>query len=37
MSQNTKVVTGVNIRLSYATIWELKSIKGGKEKYSVNA
>lgn len=37
MSQNTKVVTGVNIRFLYANIWELKSIKGGKEKYSVNA
>lgn len=35
MSQNTKVVTGINTRLSYANIWEPKSINGGKEKYSV--
>ncbi len=36
MSQQTKVVTGVNTRLSYANIWEPKSINGGKEKYSVS-
>ena len=36
MSQNTKVVTGINTRLSYANIWEPKSINGGKEKYSVS-
>ena len=32
---NTKVVTGV-VRLSYANIWEPKSINGGAEKYSVS-
>lgn len=32
---NTKVVTGV-IRLSYANVWEPKSINGGAEKYSVS-
>jgi hypothetical protein len=31
----TKVVTGV-VRLSYASIWEPKSINGGAEKYSVS-
>lgn len=31
----TKVVTGV-VRLSYANIWEPKSINGGDEKYSVS-
>lgn len=31
----TKVVTGV-IRLSYANVWEPKSINGGAEKYSVS-
>ena len=36
MSQNTKVGTGINTRLSYANIWEPKSINGGKEKYSVS-
>ena len=36
MPQQTKVVTGVNTRLSYANIWEPKSINGGKEKYSVS-
>lgn len=36
MSQQTKVVTGINTRLSYANIWEPKSISGGKEKYSVS-
>ena len=30
----TKVVTGV-VRLSYANVWEPKSINGGAEKYSV--
>src|SRR5699024_3693009 len=30
----TKVITGV-VRLSYANVWEPKSINGGKEKYSV--
>lgn len=32
---NTKVVTGV-VRLSYANVWEPKSINGGAEKYSVS-
>ena len=32
---NTKVVTGV-VRLSYANVWESKSINGGAEKYSVS-
>ena len=32
---NTKVVTGV-VRLSYANLWEPKSINGGAEKYSVS-
>ena len=31
----TKVVTGV-VRLSYANVWEPKSINGGDEKYSVS-
>jgi len=31
----TKVVTGI-VRLSYANIWEPKSINGGAEKYSVS-
>ncbi|KRN88737.1 DUF2815 family protein [Ligilactobacillus ceti] len=33
---NTKVITGVNTRLSYANVWEAVSINGGKEKYSVS-
>lgn len=36
MLQNTKVVTGVKTRLSYANVWAPKSINGGKEKYSVS-
>lgn len=32
---NTKVVTGI-VRLSYANVWEPKSINGGAEKYSVS-
>lgn len=36
MSRNTKIVTGTNTRLSYANVWEPKSINGGKEKYSVS-
>lgn len=32
---STHVVTGV-VRLSYANIWEPKSINGGEEKYSVS-
>lgn len=31
----TKVVTGV-VRLSYANVWEPRSINGGPEKYSVS-
>lgn len=31
----TKVVTGV-VRLSYANVWEPKSINGGTQKYSVS-
>lgn len=31
----TKVVTGI-VRLSYANVWEPKSINGGQEKYSVS-
>ena len=31
----TKVVTGI-VRLSYANVWEPKSINGGAEKYSVS-
>ena len=31
----TKVVTGV-VRLSYANVWEPKSINGGKEKFSTS-
>lgn len=31
----TKVVTG-KVRLSYANVWEPKSINGGKEKYSAS-
>lgn len=34
-SNPTKVVTGV-ARLSYANVWEPKSINGGAEKYSVS-
>lgn len=33
--KETKVVTGV-VRLSYANVWEPKSINGGAEKYSVS-
>ena len=32
---NTKVVTGI-VRLSYANVWEPKSINGGTPKYSVS-
>lgn len=34
-SNPTKVVTGV-VRLSYANVWEPKSINGGAEKFSVS-
>lgn len=33
--KETKVVTGV-VRLSYANIWQPKSVNGGEEKYSVS-
>lgn len=33
---NTKVVTGLNTRLSYFNGWEPVSINGGAEKYSVS-
>lgn len=32
---STKVITGI-VRLSYANVWEPKSINGGAEKYSVS-
>ena len=32
----TKVITGVNTRLSYANEWDPKSINGGAPKYSVS-
>ncbi len=35
-SNKTKVVTGVNTRLSYFHGWEPVSINGGSEKYSVS-
>lgn len=35
INNKTKVITGV-VRLSYANIWEPKSINGGDEKYSVS-
>ncbi|MGI6735975.1 MAG: DUF2815 family protein [Anaerovoracaceae bacterium] len=35
INDKTKVVTGI-VRLSYANVWEPKSINGGKEKYSVS-
>jgi hypothetical protein len=35
MNNRTKVVTGT-VRLSYANVWEPKSINGGKEKYSTS-
>ena len=31
----TKVITG-EVRLSYANVWDPKSINGGKERYSVS-
>jgi len=34
-SNPTKVITGI-VRLSYANVWEPKSINGGSEKYSVS-
>ena len=35
-SNKTKVVTGMNTRLSYFHGWEPASINGGAEKYSVS-
>ena len=35
-SNKTKVITGVNTRLSYFHGWEHVSINGGAEKYSVS-
>ena len=35
MQNKTKVITG-EVRLSYANVWEPKSINGGKERYSVS-
>lgn len=35
IKNETKVVTGI-VRLSYANVWEAKSINGGAEKYSVS-
>lgn len=32
----TKVITGPNTRLSYANVWEPKSINGGAPKFSVS-
>lgn len=36
MTNKTKVITGVNTRLSYFHGWEPVSINGGKERYSVS-
>ena len=36
MNNKTKVVTGINTRLSYFHGWEPVSINGGAEKYSVS-
>lgn len=36
MANNTKVVTGMNTRLSYAHLFEPVSINGGAEKYGVS-
>lgn len=35
INNKTKVITGV-VRLSYANVWEAKSINGSDEKYSVS-
>ena len=35
ISNKTKVITGINTRLSYFHGWEPVSINGGAEKYSV--
>ena len=36
ISNRTKVITGVNTRLSYFHGWEPVSVNGGAEKYSVS-
>lgn len=36
MLKKTKIAIGIHTRLSYANIWKLKSINGGKEIYSVS-
>lgn len=36
MLKQTKVAIGIHTRLSYANIWKLRSINGGKKKYSVS-
>lgn len=36
INTKTKVITGINTRLSYFHGWELVSINGGAEKYSVS-
>lgn len=36
ISNKTKVITGINTRLSYFHGWEPVSINGGAEKYSVS-
>ncbi len=36
MSTNTKVITGVNTRWSYVSVFQPKSINGSTPKYSVS-
>ena len=36
VNNKTKVITGINTRLSYFHGWEPVSINGGAEKYSVS-
>lgn len=36
MSNETKVVTGINTRFSYFNVWEPVSINGSKPKYSIS-
>lgn len=36
VTKNTKVVTGEDTRFLYLNCWEIVSINGGKEKYSVS-
>ena len=35
-SSSTKVITGLNTRLSYAHVWEPSSVNGGEPKFSVS-